>query len=181
MGIDEVPVPQMASQATAATQPIPVGDDLVPHFIDAAPEGFTLVNEGKTYTPFGTEGALYKPLAGVNWPPKAYDPESGLLYICANDRIGGAARERETSPPTMIKPGLAAVFVLPACQPAASMSPLMSGPILSPGNSNGITAVPRGRWLPPAVLLFMAAMMAVWLRWIKAMARSYGNTRLMQG
>jgi len=100
VGIDEVPVPQMASQATAATQPIPVGDDLVPHFIDAAPEGFTLVNEGKTYTPFGTEGALYKPLAGVNWPPKAYDPESGLLYICANDRIGGAARERETSPPT---------------------------------------------------------------------------------
>jgi quinohemoprotein ethanol dehydrogenase len=100
VGIDETPVPQLEEQKTAATQPIPVGDDFIPHFIDVAPEGFTLVNEGRTYTPFDSEGVLYKPLAGVNWPPKSYDPEGGLLYVCANDRIGGAARERENSPPT---------------------------------------------------------------------------------
>jgi quinohemoprotein ethanol dehydrogenase len=100
VGIDETPVPQLEEQKTAATQPIPIGDDFIPHFIDVAPEGFSLVNEGRTYTPFDSEGVLYKPLAGVNWPPKSYDPESGLLYVCANDRIGGAARERENSPPT---------------------------------------------------------------------------------
>jgi len=99
IGIPEVPVPQVEAQATAATQPIPVGDDFIPHFIDVAPEGFTLVNQGRTYTPFGPEGALYTPLAGVNWPPKAYDPETGLLYICANDRIGGAALDLELSEP----------------------------------------------------------------------------------
>ena len=100
IGIPEVPVPQEPAQATAATQPIPLGEDFIPHFIDAAPEGYTLVNEGRTFTPFDSEGVLYKPLAGVNWPPKSYDPETGLLYICANDRIGGAAMERENSPPT---------------------------------------------------------------------------------
>ena len=120
IGIPEVAVPQEPGQATAATQPIPIGDDLVPHFIDAAPEGFTLVNDGKTYTPFGKEGALYKPLAGVNWPPKSYDPETGLLYICANDRIGGAAQEREASPPTHTETWLGGGFRL-ASMPTRGM------------------------------------------------------------
>ncbi len=100
VGIVETAVPQMESQKTSPTQPIPVGEDFIPHFIDVAPEGWTLVNEGKTFTPFDTDPVLYKPLAGVNWPPKAYDRENGWLYICANDRIGGAAQEAENSPPT---------------------------------------------------------------------------------
>jgi quinohemoprotein ethanol dehydrogenase len=99
-GIEERAVPQEPRNATAATQPWPLGDYVVPNEIDHAPEGFTLVNQGRTFTPFATEPVLYKPLAGVNWPPSAYDPEGGLMYICANDRIGGAAREAENSPPT---------------------------------------------------------------------------------
>jgi len=113
VGIVETPVPQIESQKTAATQPIPIGDDFIPHFIDVAPEGFTLVNEGRTFTPFDSEGVLYKPLAGVNWPPKSYDPESGLLYICANDRIGGATQERENSAPTHDQTWLGGGFRLP--------------------------------------------------------------------
>jgi alcohol dehydrogenase (cytochrome c) len=99
-GIEERAVPQEPRNATAATQPWPLGDDVVPNEIDHAPEGFTLVNQGRTFTPFATEPVLYKPLAGVNWPPSSYDPQGHLMYICANDRIGGAAREAENSPPT---------------------------------------------------------------------------------
>ena len=38
VGIDEVPVPQERRQATAATQPYPIGDSIVPQSIDILPE-----------------------------------------------------------------------------------------------------------------------------------------------
>ncbi|MDP3737660.1 MAG: PQQ-binding-like beta-propeller repeat protein [Hyphomonadaceae bacterium] len=91
IGIPETPVPQEPTQATAATQPIPVGDDLVAHRILKAPEGWELVNEGKTFAPFKSDKAtLYAPSAGVNWPPSSYDPKSNLMFICTNSGIGGA-------------------------------------------------------------------------------------------
>jgi quinohemoprotein ethanol dehydrogenase len=85
----------------------------VPNEMDAAPEGFTLVNQGRTFTPFATEAVLYKPFSGVNWPPSAYDPQSHLMYICANDRIGAARREAENSPPTHDKSWLGGTLVPP--------------------------------------------------------------------
>ena len=88
VGIEEQPVMQNAYQKTSPTQPIPVGDDIVPHAIDIAPDGYDLVNEGRTFTPFDSKPALYKPLAGVNWPPTSYDPTSGTLFVCANDMMG---------------------------------------------------------------------------------------------
>lgn len=93
IGIDDVEVPQMPEQKTAATQPIPRGDKLINHCIKAAPEGWTLVNDGCTYTPFGKEPVLYKPLAGSNWMPTSYDPNTGYLYVCVNEAIGGAAMQ----------------------------------------------------------------------------------------
>lgn len=108
--IEERQVPQEPRNATAATQPWPSGDPVVPNEMDAAPEGFKLVNKGRTFTPFATETVLYKPLAGVNWPPSAYDPASHLMYICANDRIGGAKREAENSPPMHNQNWLAGTF-----------------------------------------------------------------------
>jgi quinohemoprotein ethanol dehydrogenase len=27
-------------------------------------------------------------IGGANWPPSSYDPETALLYVCADDRIG---------------------------------------------------------------------------------------------
>jgi quinohemoprotein ethanol dehydrogenase len=87
IGIDEKPVPQEPRQATAATQPYPRGDAFVPQHLDIAPEGYPLVNGGKIFTPFWTDYIIAKPgiLGGANWPPSAYDPATGYLYVCAGD------------------------------------------------------------------------------------------------
>jgi alcohol dehydrogenase (cytochrome c) len=101
VGIEERPVPQNASQKTAPTQPIPIGDDVVPHVIDAALEDMPLVNEGRTFTPFDETPVVYKQLAGINWPPMSYDVDEHVLYVCANDSIGIVNRtgEQFTPPP----------------------------------------------------------------------------------
>jgi quinohemoprotein ethanol dehydrogenase len=87
IGIDEKPVPQEPRQFTSPTQPIPRGDAFVPHSIDVAPEGFTLVNQGRIFTPFWAEGVVAKPSArgGANWPPSSYDPDTNYYYVCATD------------------------------------------------------------------------------------------------
>jgi quinohemoprotein ethanol dehydrogenase len=91
VGIEERAVPQEPRQATSPTQPFPLGDSFVPQHIDIAPEGFRLINNGRIFTPFWTEEiVIAKPAisGGANWPPSAYDPETGYLYVCAQDRIG---------------------------------------------------------------------------------------------
>jgi len=92
VGIDERPVMQDARQATAATQPFPRGDAVVPHVIEMAPEGFELVNSGKIFTPFvGDDPTIVKPgiWGGANWPPSSYDPEKQWLFVCASSAAGG--------------------------------------------------------------------------------------------
>jgi alcohol dehydrogenase (cytochrome c) len=94
--IEERPVPQEPRQKTAATQPFPVGDSIVPQEIDIVPEGATLLpgtgdipNKGRIFTPFWTAPISMKPgtMGGANWPPSSYDPETNLMYVCASDRI----------------------------------------------------------------------------------------------
>jgi alcohol dehydrogenase (cytochrome c) len=90
IGIEERPVLQEPRQATAATQPYPLGDAFVPQRVDVGPEGFPpLINQGRIFTPFWTEGAVIKPShnGGANWPGSSYDPTTGYLYICATDRM----------------------------------------------------------------------------------------------
>jgi len=96
LGIVDKPVPQEPRQATAATQPYPVGDSFVPQQIDITPEGARLEpgtnhvpNHGRIFTPFWTDEVTLKPSTngGANWPPSSYDPETHLMYICATDRI----------------------------------------------------------------------------------------------
>jgi quinohemoprotein ethanol dehydrogenase len=92
VGIDEKPVPQEPRQATAATQPYPVGDAFVPQSIPIEPEGFDLVNQGRIFTPYWTDKpVLIKPgvAGGANWMPTSYDVETGTLYVCATDRSWG--------------------------------------------------------------------------------------------
>jgi quinohemoprotein ethanol dehydrogenase len=92
VGIDEKPVPQERRQATAATQPFPRGDAIVPQLIPVAPEGFALVNDGRIFTPFvGKEATIVNPgiWGGANWPPSAYDPVRHTLFVCASSVIGG--------------------------------------------------------------------------------------------
>jgi quinohemoprotein ethanol dehydrogenase len=113
IGIDEQPVPQEPRQATAATQPYPRGDAFVPHSIDIAPEGFTLVNGGRIFTPFYTERPVpIKPAfsGGANWPPSSYDPATGYLYVCAQDRVGVFHTENESEPAAVGKRYVAGSF-----------------------------------------------------------------------
>jgi quinohemoprotein ethanol dehydrogenase len=88
LGIEERPVPQEARQATAATQPYPSGDAVVPQSLDIAPEGQELVNGGRIFTPFWDKPVSYRPQMGANWPPSSVDPNTSLMYVCAIDHVG---------------------------------------------------------------------------------------------
>jgi alcohol dehydrogenase (cytochrome c) len=92
IGIDEKPVPQEPRQKTAATQPFPRGDAIVPQFIEIAPEGHALVNDGRIFTPFfGKDPTLVAPgiWGGASWPPSSYDPAQQRLFVCASSVING--------------------------------------------------------------------------------------------
>jgi quinohemoprotein ethanol dehydrogenase len=92
IGIDEKPVPQEPRQKTAATQPFPRGDAIVPQFIEIAPEGHALVNDGRIFTPFvGETPTLVAPgiWGGASWPPSSYDPVQQRLFVCASSVING--------------------------------------------------------------------------------------------
>jgi quinohemoprotein ethanol dehydrogenase len=99
IGIDEKPVAQEPRQLTSPTQPIPRGDAFVPQSMEIAPEGFTLVNGGRVFTPYWTDYVIAKPGigGGANWPPSSYDPETHLFYVCAHDGIGAYTSNGETS------------------------------------------------------------------------------------
>ena len=92
LGIDEKPVPQEPRQKTAATQPFPRGDAIVPQYIEIAPEGHRLVNDGRIFTPFvGAVPTLVVPgiWGGASWPPSSYDPVQRRLFVCASSVING--------------------------------------------------------------------------------------------
>jgi quinohemoprotein ethanol dehydrogenase len=105
IGIDERAVPQEPRQATAATQPYPRGDAIVPQQVDIAPEGYQLVNGGRIFTPFfGSKGVIASPslYGGANWPPSSYDPVRQRLFVCASDVPGnfiGGDRDNAIPPP----------------------------------------------------------------------------------
>ena len=104
IGIDERPVPQEPRQATAKTQPFPRGDAVVPQQIDGAPEGITLVNDGRIFTPFvGSDPTVMLPgiWGGANWPPSAYDPVQQTLFVCASSVVNGYAGGGD---PTLVAP-----------------------------------------------------------------------------
>ncbi|TAJ91813.1 MAG: quinonprotein alcohol dehydrogenase [Gammaproteobacteria bacterium] len=95
IGIEERPVLQEPRQATAATQPYPLGDAVVPQEVDINPGDHDLINQGRIFTPYFDEPVFYKPMSAVNWPPSSYDPETGLMYIGATDAINGAKVDAE--------------------------------------------------------------------------------------
>jgi alcohol dehydrogenase (cytochrome c) len=108
VGIDERPVPQEPRQATAATQPFPRGDAVVPQQVDIAPEGIPLVNGGRIFTPFvGEDPTIVKPgiWGGANWPPSAYDPNAQHLFVCASSVINGFTGGGEPNFPAPVEGG----------------------------------------------------------------------------
>ncbi|MCC6630967.1 MAG: PQQ-binding-like beta-propeller repeat protein [Gammaproteobacteria bacterium] len=105
IGIDERPVPQEPRQATAATQPYPRGDAIVPQHVDIAPEGYELVNGGRIFTPFfGAKGVIASPslFGGANWPPSSYDPARHQLFVCASDVPGNFTGGHTDNEPTPV-------------------------------------------------------------------------------
>ena len=83
------PVPQEPLQATAATQPYPRGDAVVPQEIEIAPEGRELVNQGRIFTPFaGEDPTIVKPgiWGGASWPPSSSTIPSNNTCSCARRR-----------------------------------------------------------------------------------------------
>ena len=93
LGIEERPVPQEPRQHTAATQPYPLGDAVVPQSIDMAPEGFDLPHGGRIFTPFWDKPVVYRPQMAVNWPPSSYDPNTQLFYVCGIDNVGNSVSD----------------------------------------------------------------------------------------
>jgi quinohemoprotein ethanol dehydrogenase len=101
VGIDEVPVPQDPRQQTAATQPIPKGDPFTTQQFtkeDLAKDAPAFKGKfGKIFDPFWEEPLLLKPSAagGANWPPSAYNPDTGYFYVVATDQYMVFARSDE--------------------------------------------------------------------------------------
>jgi alcohol dehydrogenase (cytochrome c) len=119
IGIEDRPVPQEPRQATAATQPYPIGDSIVPQEIDIVPEGARLVpgtgelpNKGRIFTPYWTQETMMKPgtFGGANWPPSSYDPETNWLYVCAADRISVFWAREKLEEPGSNKPYMGGSF-----------------------------------------------------------------------
>jgi alcohol dehydrogenase (cytochrome c) len=111
IGIDEKPVPQEPRQATARTQPFPRGDAVVPQLIERAPEGVTLVNDGRIFTPFvGDNPTIMLPgiWGGASWPPSAYDPAQQRLFVCASSVVNGFTGGGE---PKLVAPTAGAAYL----------------------------------------------------------------------
>jgi quinohemoprotein ethanol dehydrogenase len=94
LGAPEKPVEQDKAQSTWATQPYPVGDNFARQCAD--PKVFKGV-KGANGIPMKV-GCLYDvysdkrttvlyptALGGANWPPSAYSPQTGYMYICSKD------------------------------------------------------------------------------------------------
>ena len=92
--IRERKVPQSKEMHTWPTQPYPVGDAFAKQCAD--PKDYTGVKgyEGKplhigcifkAYSTTRTTVLYPSAGGGANWPPSAYSPQTGYMYICAND------------------------------------------------------------------------------------------------
>ncbi len=103
--VKERPVPQNAFQKTAATQPYPTTEPIIPHTV--SDEQFATIRKlgQRTKDTRGlrpVHGELFSPVVpgemnvvapgpqgGVNWPPSSYNPDTGLMYVCAQATAGG--------------------------------------------------------------------------------------------
>src|ERR687886_2056698 len=85
IGINETPVEQEPRQATAATQPIPVGDSFVNQCGDPVP-GFPITK--CIYGTFWDTPVVFHPLGhgGAEWSPSAYSPQTGFTYVMGSEQ-----------------------------------------------------------------------------------------------
>jgi alcohol dehydrogenase (cytochrome c) len=94
VGIEERPVPQEPRQHTAATQPYPLGDAIVPQCAKPL-EGYE--RYGCIFEAFWEEPTLIQPsgIGGTNWSPMSYNPDTGYLYVPGTIRTSAFVRYGE--------------------------------------------------------------------------------------
>jgi quinohemoprotein ethanol dehydrogenase len=112
--IEEKAVPQLASQATAKTQPIPSYPPFFSHDVNdadvAAIQKLATANakggakpkvaKGRIFTPFGESitAIVPGPQGGTNWQPTSYNPDTGMFYVCAMRSVSGYSSKNEELP-----------------------------------------------------------------------------------
>jgi len=111
--IPEQPVPQDENQRTAKTQPIPSYPPFVPHqaspaqmkeiqrmsVANAKGKQALPVRAGKDiYTPFWKDAIVVNapgPQGGTNWQPSSYNPNTHMMYVCAQGSVSGYTAETQ--------------------------------------------------------------------------------------
>jgi PQQ-dependent dehydrogenase (methanol/ethanol family) len=87
--VREAAVPQLASQATSPTQPIPAGQSLVPTCPQRTGPTRPIPDyrTGCEFTPYLNSPVLTTPGGdgGANWALMSLDPQTGLLYVPASE------------------------------------------------------------------------------------------------
>jgi PQQ-dependent dehydrogenase (methanol/ethanol family) len=125
IGVHNEKVPQLASQATAKTQPIPAGQSLVP----TCPQktGVTQpipdYKSGCQFTPYLHTPVLVTPggAGGANWAAMSFDPKTKLLYVPAAELNFAYSDGIPFNQPTFYKPeGEFRGGVLDAVNPATN-------------------------------------------------------------
>jgi len=113
VGIDEKPVPQEPRQATAATQPYPVGDPIMNQCGEQL-EGFPLA--GCIYSTFWDIPVLLRPTGGggTEWSPTSYSPLTGYIYVNASETTNTLARRAQSFEPGHTYTGGASVTAIGA-------------------------------------------------------------------
>jgi PQQ-dependent dehydrogenase (methanol/ethanol family) len=89
IAVHEHKEPQLASQATSPTQPIPDGDPLVPVCPQRSGPSQAIPDylSGCEFTPYLSKPVLVTPGwgGGANWAPMSFDRKTGLLYVAASE------------------------------------------------------------------------------------------------
>ncbi len=102
--IEEQPVPQEPSQATAKTQPIPSYPPFSSHEVsdedfkeiqrlarDTLGKNAPVKRAKQIFTPFGETTTVIAPgpSGGTNWPPSSFSPDTNMVYVCGMDSASG--------------------------------------------------------------------------------------------
>jgi quinohemoprotein ethanol dehydrogenase len=92
IGVEYRPVPQEPRQATAATQPHPIGDKFVDDCVTAPVKDIPLF--GCMFTPFW-DIPVAQPGQAHNWSPTSWNPQTGYTYTMSPNNITARAMRPE--------------------------------------------------------------------------------------
>jgi PQQ-dependent dehydrogenase (methanol/ethanol family) len=147
--VHEKAVPQLASQATSATQPIPAGQPLVPTCPQQTGPTRPIPDyrSGCEFTPYLHGPVLVAPggAGGANWAPMSLDPQTGLLYVPAAEFDFAYSDGLPYGQPTFLKPeGEFRGGVLDAVNPRTNKVVWQVTTPYGLSNGDGVLTTPTG-------------------------------------